>query len=298
VPSADRPATDPTISATTAQTGPVDERKPRPLVLRLIVPAVLLLSVSALGGAMAGAAANPVLGILAGLAMAILSITVYRLSARWLERRKADELSRDGAAGRLGRGLLIGTAACSATVGLIALTGGYEVLGWNSLGGAIGYSGLMIGVATTEELLFRGVLFRIVERGLGSYGAMALTGLVFGGAHLVNPQATPVGALAIAIEGGVMLGAVYAATRTLWLPIGLHLGWNAVLGGVFAATVSGSDSTPGLLRSALTGPDVLTGGSFGPEASVFAVLVCTVPTVLFLLRARSRGLIVPRRLGR
>jgi membrane protease YdiL (CAAX protease family) len=273
-------------------------RRPRPLVVRLVVPAVLLLGVSALGGAMSGAAANPVLGILAGLAMAILSITVYWLSARWFDRRRPDELGRAGAAGMIGRGLLVGIAACAATVGLIALTGGYQVLGFGSLGGAIGLLGLTLGVATTEELLFRGVLFRIVEGWLGTWGALAVTGLLFGGLHLVNPDASVVGALAIAIEAGLMLGAAYVATRTLWLPIGLHLGWNAMLGGVFAATVSGSESTPGLLQSALTGPDLLTGGAFGPEASLFAVLVCLVPAGLFLRSARSRGLIVPRRSGR
>jgi CAAX protease family protein len=284
----------PTPAGTTSAAERTD-RAPRPLLVRLVVPAVLLLGVSALGGAMSGAAANPVLGILAGLAMAVLAITAYRLCARWLDRRRPDELARAGAAGKVGRGLLIGVAACAATVGLIALTGGYQVLGSGSLGGAIGLFGLTVGVATTEELLFRGVLLRIVEGWLGTWGALVVTGLLFGALHLVNPDASVVGALAIAIEAGLMLGAAYVATRSLWLPIGLHLGWNAMLGGVFAATVSGSESTPGLLRSALTGPDVLTGGAFGPEASVVAVLVCAVPAVLFLRRARSRGLIVPRK---
>src|SRR4051794_1032665 len=200
-------------------------KRPRPVLVRLIVPAVLLLGVSALGGAMAGAAANPVLGILAGLAMAILSITVYRLSARWLDRRRPAELARDGAPGLVGRGLLIGIAACAATVGLIALTGGYQVLGLGSPGGAIGILGLMVGVAVTEEALFRGVLFRIVEGWLGTWGALGLTAVLFGGLHLVNPDASVVGALAIAIEGGVLIGAGYVATRSLWFPIGLHLGW-------------------------------------------------------------------------
>lgn len=283
-----------TLSSTPVGT-PDQQRKARPLLVRLVVPAVLLLGVSALGATMAGAAANPVLGILAGLAMAVLAITVYRLSARRLDRRPADELAREGAAGTVGRGLLIGIAACAATVGLIAVTGGYQVLGYSSLGGAIGILGLMVGVATTEELLFRGVLFRIVEERAGTWGALAVTAVLFGGLHLVNPDASVVGALAIAIEAGGMLGAAYVATRSLWLPIGLHLGWNAMLGGIFAATVSGADTTPGLLRSALTGPDLLTGGAFGPEASLFAVLVCAVPAVYFLRQARSRGHILPRR---
>jgi hypothetical protein len=78
--------------------------KPRPLVVRLVVPAVLLLAVSALGGAMSGAAAHPVLGVLAGLAMVALALPVYLLSVRRLDRRPAGELPRRGAAGQLGRG--------------------------------------------------------------------------------------------------------------------------------------------------------------------------------------------------
>jgi uncharacterized protein len=282
-------------SSPTPDTATGTDRRPRPLLVRLVVPAVLLLGVSALGGAMGGAAANPILGILAGLAMAILAITVYRLSARWLDRRRPDELARAGAPGPIGRGLVIGLALCAATIGLITVFGDYQVLGFGSLGGAIGLFGLFVGVATTEELLFRGVLFRIVEELAGTWGALVVTGLLFGGLHLVNPDASVVGALAIAIEAGLMLGAGYAATRSLWLPIGIHLGWNFALSGVFAATVSGADTTPGLLTSALTGPDVLSGGAFGPEASLFAVLVCLVPTVLFLRKARREGRILPRK---
>src|SRR4051812_38264404 len=99
-----------------SSTSPEQTRRPRPVVVRLLVPAVLLLGVSALGGGMSGAAANPVLGILAGLAMATPAITVPRLSARWLDRRRADELARRGAAGAVGRGVLIGTAVCLTTM--------------------------------------------------------------------------------------------------------------------------------------------------------------------------------------
>jgi membrane protease YdiL (CAAX protease family) len=273
-------------------------RKPRPLVLRLVVPAVLLLAVSALGGVMSGAAVHPVLGILAGLAMVALAVPVYLLSVRRLDRRPVDELPRRGAAGQLGRGAAIGLAIAALTVGLIALFGGYQVNGFGSLGGAIGLFGLYVGVATTEELLFRGVLFRIVEDLAGTWGALAITALIFGGLHLVNPGASIVGALAIAVEGGVMLGAAYVATRTLWLPIGLHLAWNTTLGAIFSTTVSGAEVPQGLLDSVTAGPDVLTGGTIGPEASIFAVLIAAVPAVLFIRHAQRTGRLLPRKARR
>jgi membrane protease YdiL (CAAX protease family) len=118
---------------------------------------------------------------------------------------------------------------------------------------------------------------------------------VFGLAHIPNPNASLWGAIAIAIEAGFMLAAAYAATRTLWLPIGLHFGWNFALGGIFGAEVSGNDTTNGLLDATLSGPTPLTGGAFGPEASGYAVAFGAALTVVFLWLARRRGHIVPRR---
>lgn len=111
--------------------------------------------------------------------------------------------------------------------------------------------------------------------------------LLFGGLHLINPNATLWGALSIAIQGGLMLGACYAATRSLWLPIGLHFGWNFAQAGIFGAAVSGSSTSGGgIFDSVLNGSTAVTGGDFGPEASLFAPLVCTIVTVYFLRRMK------------
>jgi membrane protease YdiL (CAAX protease family) len=126
--------------------------------------------------------------------------------------------------------------------------------------------GLMASVSIAEELLFRGVLFRIVENLLGTWGALEISGALFGVIHLLNPHATLWGAISIALEAGLMLGAAYAATRTLWAHIGLHFGWNFIQVGVFGGTASGSDHTyTGLFQSISNGPIILTGGAFGPK---------------------------------
>ncbi len=131
----------------------------------------------------------------------------------------------------------------------IYLLGDYKVHGFGSLTGAVALFGFMAGAAVTEELMFRGLLFRLVERGLGTYIALALSGAVFGAVHLLNQDATLVGGVAIAIEAGGMLAAAYAATRSLWLPIGLHFGWNFAESGIFGTEVSGNGDThaPGRL---------------------------------------------------
>jgi membrane protease YdiL (CAAX protease family) len=220
-------------------------------------------------------------------------VMTFNGSWRLIERRDVAELARDGAAADLRRGTLIGIGLFAVSIGIIAMFGGYRA-GWGSIGVMITSFGLMCAVAAAEELIFRGVLFRIVEEMAGTWGALIVSALIFGALHLVNPDATVWGALAIAIEAGLMFGAAYAATRTLWLPIGMHLGWNFAEGGIFGVTVSGSHGTPGLLKGTMSGSAVLTGGSFGPKASLVAILVCGIPTVLFLRLAARRGRIHPR----
>jgi len=152
----------------------------------------------------------------------------------------------------------------------------------------------MCTVAVTEEVLFRGVIFRLLERRGGTWIALAVSALLFGLVHLVNPGATIWGAVAIAIEAGLMLGAAYAVTGSLWLPIGLHLGWNVTIVAIFGTIPSGSHARDALVTATTDGPVWLTGGGFGPEASVIAVLVCSIATAALLVAARRRRRILGR----
>ncbi|XVS60683.1 lysostaphin resistance A-like protein [Actinosynnema sp. CA-299493] len=262
-----------------------------------VVPQFLAVAAVALVGnqAVAAGQGNPWLTLVLGVATAVLAVLVYAWVVRRTEHRAPSEVGRDGAAAATGRGLLIGVVMCGSVIATIAGLGGYSIAGLGSVTGMVGLFGFMAAAAVTEELLFRGVLFRVVEERVGTWIALVLTGVVFGLAHIPNPNATLWGATAIAIEAGFMLAAAYAATRTLWLPIGLHFGWNFALGGIFAAEVSGSGTTEGLLDSTLSGPTLLTGGTFGPEASGYAVAAGAALTVVFLWLAHRRGHLVPRR---
>jgi membrane protease YdiL (CAAX protease family) len=82
--------------------------------------------------------------------------------------------------------------------------------------------------------------------------------------------------VAIALEAGVLLALAYAATDRLWLPIGVHTGWNFTEGSVFGASVSGHAPGDALFQGSLSGPVTLTGGIFGPESSIVGVAVCLV----------------------
>ncbi|MGB5078440.1 MAG: CPBP family intramembrane glutamic endopeptidase, partial [Sphingorhabdus sp.] len=84
------------------------------------------------------------------------------------------------------------------------------------------------------------------------------------------------------------LGAIYMLTRRLWAAIGLHMAWNFTQGGIFGVAVSGFE-TSGLLKPVMEGPDLLTGGAFGAEASLPAICLCTATGFYFLYRAYRSG---------
>jgi hypothetical protein len=267
--------------------------------MRLVWQLVAVAAVAFVGGQ--GIAAvqegDPWLTFAVGVPTAVLALFVYRWVVGRTEHRPVTELAGKGAGVSLGLGTLVGLAVFGLVVLQLATNGFYEINGKGSTTGAVGIFGFMAAAAVTEELLFRGVLFRIMEERTGTWIAMTLTGVLFGVYHLANPDATLWGALAIAIEAGGMLTAAYIATRNLWVPIGVHFGWNFAAAGIFSSEVSGNGANQGLLDTTASGHELITGGDFGPEGSVFSVLFCVLATLAFLWVARRRGNLRPRRGG-
>jgi hypothetical protein len=221
-----------------------------------------------------------------------LVLAVYKLAIVRLGERPRDDLPAAGAVRKLVLGLAVGSVLYSLVVGTAAALGVYRVTGQG------GTSMLLLGLISEgvmpgfmEELLFRGILFRWLEEFAGSWAALVITSALFGLAHILNPGATWFSSFAIAVEAGLLLGGAYMLTRSLWLPIGLHAGWNIMQGPVFGVPVSGNPAH-GLLRSTLSGPTLLSGGSFGLEASIIALTICTAAGVWFVWRAIRRGELV------
>jgi membrane protease YdiL (CAAX protease family) len=280
---------------------PVVERRPGTLwkVLQFPVTRVVLAIVSIVGfivlvqgtgkalhvPAQSGVGRVLLLVLIAGVCL------IYTGSVRWIERRPVVELALRDAPPAFGKGFLVGAALFSATILVLWAMGVYSVIAVFGVHALVAPLMSALAAGFIEELVFRGVLFRIVEESVGSWLALGVTALAFGLLHAFNPGATWVSTLAIALEAGVLLAAVYMYSRRLWTCIGLHCAWNFAEGGVFGASVSGSKAG-GLLAARFQGPDILTGGKFGPEASVVAVLICLAAGIAFVQLARRRGYVV------
>jgi membrane protease YdiL (CAAX protease family) len=236
---------------------------------------------------------SPLIGVAIAVAMALVVMAVYVAWGKWIERREVTELSLPGAGREWAIGGLIGVVLYAGCVLLLMLFGMYRIEGLNPLSYMIPAAAMAVKSSVFEELLFRGVLFRSVEDMAGSWIAIIVSSLVFGLLHLINPDATIAGAVYIAIEAGLLLAAAYLVTRRLWMAIGYHMLWNYVQSAVFSGIVSGGVSLPGLFQAKIEGPSLYTGGSFGMEQSVFALVLCTITGVVMLVMAVRRGHLVP-----
>ena len=222
------------------------------------------------------------------LAIVVIMIVAYRLLVRWTEQRKATELGFAQAIPGAVGGALLGFILFCAVYAVLWAAGVATFKGFAGTTGLIAAMATPVGAAVGEEILMRGGVYRLIEEGFGSAVAIIASGALFGLLHLGNPGATIESSLAIATEAGVLLAAAYVLTRSLWLPIGLHFGWNFTEGGIFGAAVSGG-TVKGVINAPLAGPAYLTGGQFGPEASIAAVGVSLVVAIVMLVLAAQRG---------
>ena len=220
-----------------------------------------------------------------GIAVAVVA---YRLFVRWIEKRSPEELAFSNAPQQLGIGIPLGAAMFGATALALWLANCLEIDGRNPwlvlIPAAIGAAAS----AVIEETLFRGIIFHITERSLGTWLALAISALLFGAIHLLNPNANWYAGLAIVLKAGIFLAAAYVWSRSLWFVIGAHFAWNFTEGGIFGVAVSGHQND-GLLRARMSGSTFLSGGAFGAETSVFAIAICLAVAIALLILVKRKG---------
>jgi membrane protease YdiL (CAAX protease family) len=219
---------------------------------------------------------------------ALGAVPVYILLVVLLERRRVGELAPRGALREFAIGAAIGCCVMSIVVGILLALGAYRIEKVNGPLDLLIPIAVGLGSGFFEDALCRGIWFRVTEEWLGSWIGLIFSSLVFGLLHVLNDNATLAGCLAISFEAGLLLAAAFMLTRRLWMAIGIHASWNFTQGGIFGAHVSGLD-IPGLITIAPAGPNWLTGGAFGPEGSIVALIVGTAAGLGVLGLAIRRG---------
>lgn len=228
------------------------------------------------------------------LATALLA---YWAFVRLYERRVAAELSLRPLPimfGGLGGALLV-----AVPIALLFALGAYALVGTRELAWSLSGVAAVIAVAATlEELIYRCLLFRIVERSWGTWVALMVQALIFAAVHLENVEGAGIAVavtmlLAVTVVG-LLWASVFVLTRSLWAAAANHAAWNftILLSGV---PLSGIEDWRAMapLQTALNGPDWLTGGMFGPESSVLVITCASLATVFLLRRAYATGHIRP-----
>lgn len=218
---------------------------------------------------------RPEFQFLAHASGAVIVLATYALLVRLGEDRIPTELSPRAAPFGLLAGVTIGGLLFSAVMMIMI---GFHFYDYAYQGPASAWKSVSLTIESGvfEEVLVRGVVLRLMWRAFGPWWAFLISGALFGGGHIANPGATAFTTACVAIEAGVMLGSFYALTGRLWVSIGVHAGWNFTQGYMFGAAVSGANFSDSIARSTARHglPHWVTGGSFGPEASLPAFLVC------------------------
>lgn len=234
---------------------------------------------------------RPALVFCSGLfSLALIVLLTYLCARAWDRRSLASVgLQVDGAAARqfaaglaLGAALIAGVFAVEAALGWLTVTGAMPAPRWP--GYVLLWFLALLPAAAYEEVMLRGYTFQALEEQWGGAAATLITAVVFGALHGLNPNAgwSSFGGI---LASGILFGIAYLVTRRLWLPIGLHIGWNLFEGPVLGLPLSGIDF-PSAVDPVVVGPALWTGGAFGPEAGLLGLLANAVGVAVLLLMRR------------
>jgi membrane protease YdiL (CAAX protease family) len=256
----------------------------------LVVQIAALAAVQILHFAVFAKRLAPALDTALTLVACAAMLGVYVLLVRLFERRAAHELDLKPGARWAGLGIALGFGGFCFVYAVLTALGVADWIGFQGFAGVAPMLLMAVVSGIGEELAIRGMLFRVVEDSVGTTGALTVSAIIFGLLHALNHGATAVSTVAIMLEAGLMLAAAYAWCRSLWLPIGLHFAWNFTEGGVFGAAVSGGAGRGMIGVNLSPGASALiTGGTFGPEASVVAIVFGVALAGVFVIAARRAG---------
>lgn len=262
------------------------------LVLWASASSVLVLPVIKKYAPTQGGALSLVLRLYIETVSAVAILLVAWGMVHFVDRRSFVSLGfgRKDALRDLGLGVTIGLAMMASCIALFFLCGwGHWQISGNFAASAMTLATIaMIFNTVTQEVLVRGYVQQTVQARFGRITAVIVSAFFFLSLHLGVIKDQPLPALSL-LAAGILLGTAYAMSGNLWLPIGLHFGWNVLQGPVLGQAVSGQAVDAGGQCLQIAGPAFMTGGKFGVEGGLIGIAVTMLATPLVLLLYRRRA---------
>ena len=216
----------------------------------------------------------------------IAMFLAYRLHLNYFEKKSFSEFSFKHVHKEFPIGLMIGFGAMGMVVFILYLLGYYHLVAIKSFYEFLPTIAFIFGAAVLEEIIFRGLIFRLLENWKGPIIALLASSLVFQLPHFMNLH-TGISPAILGVLFGVVTGLMYAYTRRLWLPIAFHFSWNLVQP-IFITTLSGGKFIS-LFEGELAGPELLIGSEFGLEVSLFSFGFLLIIGLYYYAKLKSKG---------
>lgn len=223
----------------------------------------------------------------------ILLIVTYYFLFFLYEKRKITELSLKYFPKEMFGSFIFGFLTISLSIFILYLLGHYQVFSITTTHFSARAFTVILFAAIVEDLFHRGLIVREIENWLGTHIAIGI-GMLVELQHLSNPDTNLAGLLLYVIWGFTM-SMMFIYTKRIWFPYFFHIGWN------FAQPFYGSNLTGGtdigsIIQSKFTGSELITGGAFGIEGSIFTQLFLLIIGIVLYYLAKKEGKIVKSKL--
>jgi len=225
---------------------------------------------------------------------AVIVVAAYIGLFRVYDKRQIQELNRAKFINNAIMGFLTGILLQTLFILVIYIAGDYSVVRVNQVSTLIAPFAFALTAGFVAEIIIIGIVFRLLEKQTGTAIALFIFILLFAILHIKIKGATFISVSATAMQAGFMLPASYVFSRSLWLPIFLHFGWDFAEPGIFGGINPSSSLTQGLFTSKIEGNSLLTGGETGPQDSLTSLLFCLLLGFIFLELARQKRNLIKR----
>ena len=214
-------------------------------------------------------------------------LALYAMGVRIIEKKPAKDVKLKRLLPDLSMGFMAGGAFFIIVIGLmLVFKFCYFVPSTFTRKALLNTFLFQFAIAVGEEMIFRGVIFRWIDERWNTAIALVVSSLLFGLMHLSNKEVTIWIAIALAIEAGMLFGAAYKYSGSLWVPIGMHWACNFVHATIFGFSASKRNT---VFHPIINGPDIITGGSFGIEASIITVIIGLAFSIWLLHRINKKN---------